>query len=295
MPLSEAVSFHKTTRPIGTKGKDSKLLESRIRRVAKKYRRLTVRQFYYIMTSRFGYPPGRQFYKRLVYHLSKMRQNDRRLHAKIVDNTREFIPAIPVGFHKVELWVEKDAIRMLSEDLAAKYRMSIQVLRGFPSISMLRKAFLRARKRGIQRILYVGDWDASGVLIQQFAEREMAGVEFRRIAITPDQARRYSLPSIGVNNRDSRAKEYVKRYGNEAWELEALRPGTFRKILEAELRANVPTAFLRKARQQEKATRIARPITNRIVRKIEREIVRLMKKGSSEKEIRKILASRYRG
>jgi len=284
-----------TSRPRGTKGRASILLESRIKRIAKKYHRLTVRQFYYIMVSRFGYPTGRRFYKRFVYHLSKVRQNDQRLHAKIVDNTREFIPALPVGFHKLELWVEKDAIRMVSEDLAAKYRMSIQVLRGFPSISMLRKALLRARKRGIRKILYIGDWDPSGVLIQQFAEREMAGVEFQRIAITPEQARRYRLLSIGVNNKDSRAQQYIKKHGNSAWELEALRPRTFRKILEAELRSNVPASFLRKARQQEKAAKIARPITNRIARRIELEIIRLLKKGKSEREIMKVIASRFGG
>ena len=262
--------------------------------VAKKYRRLTVRQFYYILISRFGYPPGTHFYKSFVYHLSKPRRNNRRLHAKIVDNTREFIPALPVGFHRVELWVEKDAIRMVSEDLAARYRMSIQVLRGFPSISMLRKALLRARKRGIQKILYIGDWDPSGVLIQQFAAREMAGIEFQRIAITPEQAHRYRLPSIGVNERDSRARKYIKKNGNRAWELEALKPRTFRKILEERLRSNVPAAFLHKARQQDRAAKIARPIASRIVRKIEREVIRLLKKGKSEREIRKIIASRFR-
>jgi hypothetical protein len=287
---SSTVSVH---RPTGTKGRPSRILESRIVRVAKKYRRLTVRQFYYIMVSLIGYPPGRHFYKRFVYHLSKVRERNPRLDAKIVDNTREFIPAMPVGFHRVELWVEKDAIRMVSEDLAAKYRMSIQVLRGFPSISMLRKALIRARKQGIKKILYIGDWDPSGVLIQQFAAREMAGIKFQRIAITPEQARRHRLPSIGVNKRDSRAREFIKKYGNKAWELEALRPRTFRKILEEELRSNVPLSFLRKARRQEKAAKIAGPITSRIVRKIEREIIGMLKKGKSESEIRKVLASRF--
>lgn len=278
-----------THRPRGTKGKASKLLESRIDRIARKYNRLTVRQFYYIMISRFGYPPGRRFYKRFVYHLSKVRQFNPKLHAKIVDNTREFIPALPSSFHRVELWVEKDAIRMLSEDLAAKYRMSIQVLRGFPSITMLRKASLREKKQGIEKILYVGDFDPSGVLIPQFAALEMAGIEFQRIAITPEQARRYRLPAIGINKRDSRAHDYIKKNGSKAWKLEALRPRTFRKILEGELKSNVPASFLRRAGRQEKAVKIARPIANRI----ERQIISMLKGRKSEREIRKLLASRF--
>ena len=173
--------------PTETKRNASKLLESRIMRIQNKYTMLTVRQFYYVMISRFEYPSGRPFYKRFVYHLSKLRRKNAIIHAKIIDHTREFIPA-PIGFHRVELWVEKDAIRMVSESLASRYRVSIQVLRGFPSISMLRKALARARKRGVQKILYVGDYDPSGVHIEKVARREM-GIEMQRVAITPAQAR----------------------------------------------------------------------------------------------------------
>jgi hypothetical protein len=280
------------SRSRGTKGKASKLLESRILLLQKKYCMLTVRQFYYIMISRFEYPAGRPFYKRFVYHLSKIRQRNVGLHAKIIDHTREFIPASPIGYDKIELWVEKDAIRMVSEELAAKYRVSIQVLRGFPSITMLRKALARARNKGVRKILYVGDYDPSGVLIEQVAARQM-GIEMQRVAITPEQARRYRLPAIKVNRRDSRANGYIKKNGDKAWELEALRPETFRKILEDALKANVSKEFLLKARERENAIQIAQPIVARFSRKIEQQIIRMLKAKQSRKQIRKIIMTRF--
>jgi hypothetical protein len=215
-----------------------------------------------------------------------------RLHAKIIDHTREFIPASPIGYDKIELWVEKDAIRMVSEELAAKYRVSVQVLRGFPSITMLRKALARARNKGVRKILYVGDYDPSGVLIEQVAARQM-GIEMQRVAITPEQARRYRLQAIKVNRRDSRANGYIKKNGDKAWELEALRPETFRKILEDSLKANVSKEFLRKAKQKEKASKIAQSFVAQFGRKIEREIIRMLKAKKSRREIRKIIDTRF--
>jgi hypothetical protein len=254
---------------------------------------LTVRQFYYIMISRFEYPSGRSFYKRFVYHLSRIRQDNAGLHGKIIDHTREFIPALPIEYQKVELWVEKDAIRMVSEDLAAKYRISTQVLRGFPSITMLRKALVRARNKGVTKILYVGDWDPSGVLIEQVAAREMAGIEMQRVAITSEQARRYRLPPIRVNRKDSRANGYLKKNGDKAWELESLRPRTFHEILEKALKANIPKEFLRKAKEREKAIKIAQPIVAKFSAKIERQIIRMIKGKKSRREIRKIISNRF--
>jgi len=130
----------------GTKGRASALLEWRILETARHYVRLTVRQLYYIIISKYGYTPSRNFYKVLDYHLTKMRRMNRDLHAKFIDPTRHFIPA-PRPYPEIELWVEKDSIRNFLDDLAAKYRLSIQVLRGFASLSMFRKALLRASKR----------------------------------------------------------------------------------------------------------------------------------------------------
>lgn len=275
-----------------TKGRASKILESRILRLQKDYQRLTVRQFYYIMISRFRYSPGKQFYKRFVYHLSKLRRTHPDLHAKIMDPTRQFIPASPIAFSEIELWVEKDAIRMQVEDLAARYRISIQVLRGFGSLTVYRKALERAAESGVRKILYVGDLDPSGVLIERIAAREL-GIKIYRVAVTQKQARRFHLKSIRVNRNDSRARAFTKKYGNRAWELEALKPRTFTRIMEGALRANIPRKFLIKAAEKQRAARIAKPIAGKIVKNMEREVLRMLRRGKSEREIRKTIARKF--
>ena len=275
-----------------TKGRASKQLESRILHLQKDYQKLTVRQFYYVMISRFRYPPGKQFYKRFVYHLSKLRRTHLDLHEKIIDPTRQFIPALPIAFKEIELWVEKDAIKMQVEDLAAKYRISIQVLRGFGSLTVYRKALERAAKSGVKKILYIGDLDPSGVLIERVAAREM-GIEIQRVALTHTQAKRFRLKSIRVNRNDSRARIFIQKHGNRAWELEALRPGAFRKIMESTLRVNIPRKFLKKAAAKERAEKIAKPIAEKIQKNIERDISRMMKKGKSGREIRRIMERKF--
>jgi hypothetical protein len=274
-----------------TKGRASRLLEFRIVQTARYYHSLTVRQLYYILISRYGYTPSRKFYKRLDYHLTKMRRLDPNLHEKFLDPTRHFIP-VPLPYHEIELWVEKDSIRNFLGDLAGKYRLSIQVLRGFASLSMYQKALLRAAKKGIRKILYIGDFDPSGLLIEKVAEREMK-IEVKRIALTLEQVKRYRPPSIHVNRKDSRAKDYMEKYGDRCWEVEALRPRTLLKIVEEKLRENVPYEYLVEAEARERASEIAKPVTERLKRMIEQEALRLIKEGKRENEILAYLVSKY--
>jgi hypothetical protein len=276
----------------GTKGRASILLEWRILETAKHYTRLTVRQLYYIFVSKFGYKPSRRFYKVLDYHLTKMRRMNRDLHAKFVDPTRHFIPA-PRPYAEIELWVEKDSIRNFLSNLAARYRLSVQVLRGFASLSMYRKALMRAAtERGVKKILYIGDLDPSGLLIEKIAEKEMT-IAATRLAVTWEQVRRLRPPSIPVNRRDSRARDYIAKFGDRCWEVEALRPRTFLRLVEEKLRENVPDEYLVEAETRERAAKIARPAAERLRRMIESEVYRLLEEGRSEEEIQAQLASKY--
>jgi len=259
------------------------------------YGLLTVRQLYYIMISRFKYPATRAFYKHLDRYLTKIRRVNPDVHKKFIDPTRPFaVP--PLRFPKIECWVEKDSIRNFIGKLAVKNRLGIQVLRGFASLSMYRRALDRARKRGVTMVLYIGDWDPSGLLIEKVAQGEMnheMGIRFVRLAITMEQIKRFKPPSRPVNMKDSRAKEYVEKYGDRCWEVEALRPRTLYKLIEKGLRENVPPEFLEAAEARERAARLARPVTERLRRTIEREALRLLEAGVPEEEILEKIASKY--
>lgn len=271
-------------------GINAAVLESQILKLVKHYQRLTVRMLYYILTSKFEYPATRSFYKKLDYRLCKMRRTNPKLNAKFIDPTRQFL-GVPEGYRTIELWVEKDTIRTFLEKLAIKYRLSIQVLRGFASLSMFRKALARAASRGVKKILYIGDFDPSGNLIDKIASREMK-LKVQRIALTRAQIRKYGLPSRPVNMRDSRADAYVAKYGPRAWEVEALRPRTFWRLVEAQLRMNVPHEFLVEADFREKASAIAKPAVDQFRASLEQQIVGWLKHGKSRREILLALASK---
>jgi 3'-phosphoadenosine 5'-phosphosulfate sulfotransferase len=266
-------------------------LQLQILRTVKHYTRLTVRQLYYVLTSRCGFPASHRFYKILNYHLTKMRRLDPRLNVKFVDPTRHFVAA-PRPYSEVELWVEKETIRTLLEKLAAKYRLSIQVLRGFASLSMFRKALRRANERGVKKILYIGDFDASGLLIDKIAQREMQ-TNMTRIALTLEQTRKYRLPSLPVNMKDSRADEYVAKYGSRSWEIESLRPRTFLRIVEKHFRENVPEDFLAEASTRDTAAKMAAPLVNRFKARLEQDALRMLKTGKQAPEILAGLQARY--
>ena len=266
-------------------------LQLQILKTVKHYARLTVRQLYYVLTSRLGFPASHKFYKILDYHLTKMRRLDSRLNAKFVDPTRRFVAA-PRPYNEVELWVEKETIRTLLEKLAAKYRLSIQVLRGFASLSMFRKALRRANERGVKKILYIGDFDASGLLIDKIAQKEMQ-TNMIRIALTLEQIRRYKLPSLPVNMKDSRADEYIAKYGGRSWEIEALRPRTFLRIVEKHFRENVPGDFLAEASVKDTAAKMAAPLVNRFKARLEQDALKMLKTGKKASEILAGLQAKY--
>ena len=86
-----------------------------------------------------------------------------------------------------------------------------------------------------------------------------------------EQVKRFRSPSLPVNRRDSRARDYITKYGDRCWEVEALRPRTFFRLVEEKLRENVPPEYIVEAEAWERAARMARPVTERLRRMIESE------------------------
>jgi len=256
-----------------------------------------VRQLFYILISKFAsdYPATRAFYKRLDRYLVKIRRVNPEVHKKFMDPTRRFtLPPLPYPI--IEVWVEKDSIKNFIDRLLVKFHLGCQTLRGFSSLTMFRKALARAQKRRVKMILYLGDFDPSGILIEKIAQSEMdhkREITFYRIAITWEQIKRLKPPSRPVNLKDSRAKGYIQKYGDRAWEIESIRPRTLYKLIETGLKKVVPPEFLVEAEERELAAKLVRRVTERLRREIEREALRLIREGVSEEEIRKIIAKKY--
>ena len=96
------------------KGMSNVILISRILKTCKGYSRLTVRQMFYILISKFArdYPATGSFYKHLDRYLVNVRRVNPEVHKKFIDPTRHFvIPPLP--YPQIELWVEKSQLYAL--------------------------------------------------------------------------------------------------------------------------------------------------------------------------------------
>jgi len=142
----------------------------------------------------------------------------------------------------VELWCEKDALSQVFEKVAYPYCIRAVTCRGYQSITFLDDFRRRAQDAMDQSqtpvILYFGDLDPSGVQMleatKQTLEDEMKlwGVEYHRVALTPDQVAAFNLPNdpSAVKTTDKRYKSYARRFGDIAVELDALHPKTLREL-----------------------------------------------------------------
>jgi hypothetical protein len=85
-------------------------------------------------------------------------------------------------------------------------------------------------------IIHLGDHDPSGIDMTRDIvgrlEMFMGGTELKRVALNMDQVRKYNPPPNPAKITDSRCAEYIKNYGNESWELDALDPTTLIDVID---------------------------------------------------------------
>lgn len=132
-----------------------------------------------------------------------------------------------------EVWVEKDALIGLIEPICNELRVNYFGCRGYNSQSEQWNAgqrFARYYQKG-QRpvVLHLGDHDPSGVdMTRDNSERlsMFAGVNVTviRLALNMAQVEELKPPPNPTKLTDSRADQYIAKYGNQSWELDALSP-----------------------------------------------------------------------
>jgi hypothetical protein len=108
-------------------------------------------------------------------------------------------------------------------------------------------------------VLHIGDYDPSGLAIFDafaedigaFAEAYGGDVRFERIAVTPDQARVYNLPSAPPKPRDRRGFE-----SDETWQAEALDPHDLALTLTDAIESRFDRAAYEAVLAEEEKTRL---------------------------------------
>jgi hypothetical protein len=143
---------------------------------------------------------------------------------------------------RVEVWCESDSIAGVLDDVTRPNGVGLYVCRGQSSKTFVYEAVLNLRRVGKPAtVLYVGDWDPSGLAIPFSVEDRMArysdGVELdlRRLAVTPDDVASDRFITHSVNTRDPNYPRFADRCRRmdlapqTAVEVEALPPDELRQ------------------------------------------------------------------
>lgn len=79
------------------------------------------------------------------------------------------------------------------------------------------------------------------------------GIEVRRIALNMDQIEQYQPPPNPAKVTDSRAEGYMRQYGDESWELDALEPDVIVELIEQHIESEIdyPSLFDKRRQYQE--------------------------------------------
>ena len=163
----------------------------------------------------------------------------------------------------IEIWIEKDALSSIFVKVASEYRIPVVVCRGFASVSFLNDFIERMKyykNHGKENVmLYFGDFDPSGVAMLDAIEETLMTelnapeINFKRIALMKNDIMKYKLPHNpnALKKKDTRAANYVEKYGEIAVELDALSPIVLEKKIEDAILSEIDVNILEEARKQE--------------------------------------------
>ena len=226
---------------------------------------LTLRQLYYQFVARDILPNTLQSYKRLGNIVSDARLaglidwnaiEDRTRNRQSVSHWRSPASIIELCAqqyridkwddqeHRVEVWIEKEALIGVIERVCRQYDVAWFACRGYVSQSEQYAAGKRFQAYAAdgQRpvILHLGDHDPSGIDMTRDNQQRLwtfsyQDVEVRRIALNMDQVDEYGPPPNPAKLTDSRAEGYISRFGYDSWELDALDPKVIEELIQDQL------------------------------------------------------------
>ena len=147
--------------------------------------------------------------------------------------------------YRVEVWVEKEALVGVIERVAYKFRCAYFACRGYSSQSEQWRAGQRFKEyeaEGQQvKVLHLGDHDPSGIdMTRDNRDRldlftDYNNVEVIRLALNEDQVRQYNPSPNPAKLTDTRAADYISKFGEQSWELDALDP----RVIDALISSNI--------------------------------------------------------
>lgn len=230
---------------------------------------LTLRQLYYQLVARDYIPNSQKSYTnigrivnkaRLAGHIDWLAIVDRTRHLRSVahwEKPQEIIESAEDSYrldkwntqkHRVEVWIEKDALTGVIAGICTEMDISYFSCRGYTSQSSMWRAaqrFKHSYRKQNPLILHLGDHDPSGIDMTRDIEDRLftfgagvysaEGFEVKRIALNQDQIEQYNPPPNPTKLSDSRARGYITEYGYDSWELDALEPSVIVNLIRDEV------------------------------------------------------------
>jgi hypothetical protein len=140
----------------------------------------------------------------------------------------------------LEVWLEKDALSGIFEDVLNHYGVTLNVGRGYDGWDSIHNAATRYRDAGTAvAVLYFGDFDPSGEDMHRSLQERLASLDCKpeviKCALTYEDIARYSLPPDFAKQTDTRAREFIAKHGDVSVELDALPANVLRDRLTKEV------------------------------------------------------------
>lgn len=245
---------------------------------------MSTRQVYYQLVSRGAVENKPSEYARVQRLLVQMRREGLVDYGRVVDRTRakhhrqgwdgveEIMGQVAVQYRR-DLWTdqrtivmvacEKQALEGIFAEVVDAYGASLWILRGYPSVAFSYEwsteiRTLTARGKKVE-IAYFGDHDPSGLDIEREAFDALiehgADFEWSRYGLLASDFDRYELVKLPVKATDTRAKKYLARYGDQAAELDALRPDVLRERITGAIVSHIDAEAWSRLQRAEEAER----------------------------------------
>ena len=189
------------------------------------------------------------------------------------NNPETIIEAACAGYRKnywqdqpnrVEVWSEKGTVRGTLAPVLDKFGVTFRVMHGYGSTTVLHDIASETTKNGKPlTVLYVGDWDPSGLHMSAMdlpkrLARYGGIATIERVALDrSDVGDDTDLPWFEAHTKqgDARHAWFVENFGHRCWELDAMPPPRLRQRIEHEILRLLDTAIWHKLIGIEKAER----------------------------------------
>ncbi|MEQ8860121.1 MAG: hypothetical protein RIC56_15875 [Pseudomonadales bacterium] len=211
--------------------------------------------------------------------MTAMREADELDWTKIVDGSRpvnranvwkdpaEIVAAAVRGYRRdywqdqpvlVEVWSEKSTVEGILQPVLDEFGVTFRVIKGFGSYTRIREAAEESTHGASGRdfvALYIGDHDPSGMYMSEVdlprrLKRYGSRGLFERIAVLPDDT--IGLPPFQAKRKDPRYSWYVRQYGTNCWELDAMNPSDLRDRVRQQIETRLDLPLWENAKRIER-------------------------------------------